>query len=440
MESERFPQVRIALRNCGRNDPENIGPYMAGGGFDGLRKALKMTPGEVIEEVGKSRLRERSGNGFPVGEKWRLCFDAAGSEKFVICNAAEGDPNSLITRILLGEDPWSVLEGMLIGAYATGATLSWIYINAEYGAAIDRVRTALNQMEGFGLLGNRIPDSEFSFHVKIREAPVNLACGDETFLINAMECSKILPFVCSSRLPIDGLVGKPTLVHSVETWSHVSAILQKGAEWYAGYGTEQCRGTKVFTLCGEVMRPRLIEVPMGTTLRQIVYDIGGGVLEGKGLKAVQVGGPTGGYLPASALDLPIDYESLSGAGTLMGSGTLFVIDSDACMVDHARRSLSVIQGESCGKCVFCREGTMQMAGILKDIVEGKGKTDDIELLMELGEGLKTGSQCDLGRTAPNPVLTMIRYFHEELESHIEERMCQARVCHKLEPPSIHSQG
>jgi len=433
MESERFSQVRIALRNCGRNEPENIDHNIAGGGYDGLRKALKMTPGEVIEEVGKSGLRERSGNGFPVAGKWRLCLDAAGGEKHVICNAAEGDPNSLIARALLGEDPCSVIEGLFIGAYATGATLGWICINADYGLAINRVRTALNEMEGLGLLGNRILDSKFSFHVEIRETPANLACGDETFLVNAMEGGKTLPFVCSSRLPIYGLGGKPTLVHHVETWSHVSAILQKGADWYANYGTEQCRGTKVFTLSGKVTRPGLIEVPMGTTLRQIVYDIGGGVPEGKDLKAVQIGGPTGGYLPASFLDLPADYEHLADAGTLIGTGTILAIDSDACVIDHVKRVLSFIQGESCGKCVFCREGTMQMAEILKDIAEGKGKTDDIELLIELGEGLKTGSQCDLGRAAANPVLSMIRYFHEELEAHIKERRCQEGVCGLLAP-------
>jgi NADH:ubiquinone oxidoreductase subunit F (NADH-binding) len=426
MESERFSQVRIALRNCGHIDPENIDRSLARSGFDGFNKALTMPPGGVIEGVGKSGLRERSGNGFPVAEKWRLCLDAPGNEKYVICNAAEGDPYSLIARTLLEEDPHSVLEGMLICAYATGATLGWICINAEYGLAISSLGTALKQMEDHGLLGNPILDSKFSFNVEIRQAPGNLGCGDETFLINVMEGRNTLPFVCSPRLPIYGLGGKPTVVHNVETWAHLSAILQKGADWYANYGTEQSRGTKVFTLSGSVANPGLIEVPMGTTLRQIVYDIGGGVPEGKDLKAVQIGGPAGGYLPASSLDLPVDYEHLSDAGTFIGSGTLLVIDSDACMIDHVKHVLSFIQGESCGKCVFCREGTMQMAEILKDIAEGKGKTDDIELLIELGEGLKTGSQCDLGRAAPNSVLTVIRYFREELEAHIKEKKCQCQ--------------
>ena len=427
MESERFLRVRIALRNCGRNNTENTDRDTAGG-YDGLRNALKMTPREVIEEIGKSGFRERSGNGFPVAEKWRLCLDASGSEKYVICNAAEGDPDSLIPRTLLEEDPWSVLEGMLIGAYAIGATVGWIYIDAGYRAAINRGKAALNQMEGLGLLGNRILDSKFSFRVEMREAPSNLACGDETFLINAMEDRKTLPFVCSSRLPIYGLGGKPTLVHNTETWTHVSAILQKGADWYANYGTDQCRGTKVFTLLGKMTHPGLIEVPMGTTLRQIVYGIGGGVPEGEDLKAGRVGGPTGGYLPAGSLDLPMDYEHLSESGVLMGSGTLIVINDEACIVDHVKRSLSVIQGESCGKCVFCREGTMQMAEILSDIADGRGRSGDIELLIELSEGLKKGSQCDLGREASNPVLTMIKYFGEELGAHIKEKRCTAQVC------------
>ena len=427
------PQVRIALRNCGDIDPGNINHCIGRGGYSGLVRALKMAPEEVIEEVGRSGLRERGGDGFPAGKKWQLCFDAAGSEKVVICNAVEGDPNSLTARTLLEGDPHSVLEGMVIGAYATGATPGLIYINAEYGLAISRLRTALKQMEEHGLLGNHLLESKFSFNVEIREAPGNLACGDETFLINAIEGKQTMPFVCSSHPPVSGLGGKPTLIHQAETWAHVSAIMEKGAEWYAGFGTEQSRGTKVFTLSGKVMLPGLIEVPMGTPLREIVYDVGGGIPDGRALKAMQVGGPTGGYLPAGSLDLPVDYEHLSAAGTIMGSGSILVIDGDACIVDQAKSSLSFIQNESCGKCVFCREGTMQMAEILTDITEGRGKTHDIELLLELGEGLKLAAQCDLGRTAPNPALTAIRYFGEEVEGHVKERKCQARVCRTLEP-------
>ena len=433
MESDRPPQVRIALRNCGEIDPGNIDHYIGRGGYSGLVRALKMVPEEVIEEVGRSGLRERGGDGFPAGEKWRLSFNAPGSEKIVICNAAEGDPNSLTARTLLEGDPHSVLEGMVIGGYATGAGLGWIYINAEYGLAINRLRTALKQAEDHRFLGDHLLDSNVSFRIEVKEGTGKLACGDETFLINAIEGKQTMPFVCSSHPPVSGLGGKPTLIHQAETWAHVSAVMEKGAEWYAGFGTEQSRGTKVLSLSGKVMHPGLIEVPMGIPLREMVYDIGGGLPDGKSLKAIRVGGLTGGYLPASSLDLPIDEEHLSAAGTLMGSGNILVIDSDACIVDQAKCSLSFIRSESCGKCVFCREGTMQMAEILADITEGRGKAHDIDLLLELGEGLKLGAQCDLGRTAAYPALTAIRYFREELEAHIKDRKCQARVCKTLEP-------
>jgi NADH-quinone oxidoreductase subunit F len=434
------PQVRIALRNCGDIDPGDINQYIGRGGYSGLVRALKMAPEEVIEEVDRSGLRERGGEGFSTGEKWRLSFDAPGSEKVVICNAAEGDPESLTARTLLEDDPHSVLEGMVIGAYVTGAGLGYVFVNAEDALAIVRLKSALKQMEDHGFLGGHILDSNVSFRIEVNEGTGKLACGDETFLINAIEGKPTMPFVCSSRPPISGLGGKPTLIHQAENGAHVSAVMEKGAEWYAGFGTEQSRGTKVFTLSGKVMHPGLIEVPMGTGLREIVYDIGGGTPNGKALKAMQIGGPTGGYLPASSLDLPVDYEHLSAAGTLMGSGSILVIDGDACIVDQAKCSLSFIQNESCGKCVFCREGTMQMAEILTDITEGRGKTHDIDLLLELGEGLKLGAQCDLGRTAPNPALTAIRYFREEVEAHIKERRCQARVCKTIEPSSTHSQG
>lgn len=442
MESDRFlpPQVRIALRNCGHIDPENINHYITCGGYDGLHKVLKMTPAKVTEEMERSGLRERSENRFSVAKKWRLCLDASGREKHVICNALEGNPDSLTAKTLLKEDPHSALEGMLIGAYATGATLGWIYINTEYEPAIGRLKTALKQMEDHRLLGNHILGSKFSFNVEIRETPGKLACSDESFLINAMEGRKTLPFVCPPHLPIYGLGGKPTLIHQVETWAHVSAIFQKGGEWYAGFGIEQNKGTKVFTLCGKVISPGLIEVPMGTTLRQIIYDVGGGIPDDKSLKAIQIGGPTGGYLPTSKLDLSVDYEQLVAAGAHMGSGSILVIDGDACIVDQTKGSLFFIQNESCGKCVFCREGTMQMVNILADITEGRGKMDDIELLIKLSEGLQKGSQCDLGRASSNPVLTMIRYFREELEAHIKERKCKAQVCQKLEITSTFADG
>jgi len=426
------PQARIALRNCGEIDPGNIDHYINRGGYSGLIRALKMVPEAVIEEMTRSGLRERGWDGFSAGEKWRLGFNAPGSEKVVICNAAEGDPNSLIARTLLEGDPHAVLEGMVIGAHATGATLGRIYINAEYGLAISTLRTALKQAEDHRFLGDHLLDSNISFRIEIKEGMGKLACGDETFLINAMEGKQTMPFVCASHPPISGVGGKPTLIHQAETWAHVSAVMEKGAEWYAGFGTQQSRGTKVLSLSGKVMHPGLIEVPMGIPLREIVYGIGGGLPDGKSLKAIQVGGPTGGYLPASSLDLPIDHERLSAAGTIMGSGSILVIDGDACIVDQAKCSLSFIQSESCGKCVFCREGTMQMTEILTDITEGRGRAHDIDLLLELGEGLKLGAQCDLGRTAPNPALTAIRYFREELEAHLKERKCQARICKTLE--------
>jgi NADH-quinone oxidoreductase subunit F len=433
MKSEHGFQVRIALRNCGLIDPQHLDAYIARGGYEGLNRALKRPPAEVIEEIGRSGLREHGGSGLPVAEKWRLALNAPGSEKVLVCNAAEGDPDSLIARTLMEEDPHSVLEGMLIGGYATGASLGCVSIHAEYGLAISRLRTALKQAEDHGFSGNHIAGSKAGFHIEVREGTGKLACRDETFLINAIEGKQTMPFVCSPRPLLSGLEGKPTLIHQAETWARVSAVMEKGAAWYAGLGTGRCSGTKVLTLSGSVMHSGLIEVPMGTPLREIVYGIGGGIPDGKTLKAMQIGGPTGGYLPASFLNLPVDDEHLLDAGTLMGSGTVLVIDSDACMVDRARRALSFLGTESCGKCVFCREGTMQMAEILTDMTEGRGKPHDIELLLELGESLKLGSQCDLGRTASNPVLTLIRYFREELEAHIRERRCQTWVCKNLEP-------
>jgi NADH:ubiquinone oxidoreductase subunit F (NADH-binding) len=433
MESRHPSQVRIALRHCGEIDPGNINDSIGRGGYSGLVRAVKMAREEVIEEVARSGLRERGGNGYPAGKKWRLSFNAPGREKFVICNTVEGDPNFLTARTLLEQDPHSILEGMVIGAYAIGATLGWIYMNTEYGLAMSRLRTALKQAEDRGFLGGHILDSNVSFRIKVKEGIGKLACSDETFLINAVEGKQTMPFVCASAPPISGLEGQPTLIHQAETWAHVSAVMEKGAEWYAGFGTEQSRGTKVLTLSGKVIHSGLIEIPMGISLREIVYDIGGGLPGGKLLKAIQVGGPTGGYLPPSSLDLPIDEERLSSAGTMMGSGSILVIDGDACIVDQAKRSLSFIQSESCGKCVFCREGTMQMAEILTDVTEGRGKPHDMDLLLELAEGLKLGSQCDLGRAAANPALTAIRYFREELEAHIKDRKCPARVCKTLEP-------
>ena len=424
-------QVRIALRNCGNIDPENIYHYVASGGYEGLRKALKIERQEVIDEVKRSGLRGRGGAGFPTGVKWQFCHDSPGTTKYIVCNADEGDPGAFMDRALLEGDPHAVLEGMLIGAYALGASEGYIYIRAEYPLAIQRLKVALKQMEECGLLGDNIMDSAFSFHIKIKEGAGAFVCGEETALMASIEGNRGMP---RPRPPFPaqaGLWGKPTNINNVETWSNVSAILRRGADWYAGYGTEKSRGTKTFSLVGKIMRPGLIEVPMGITLREIIYEIGGGIPEEKVFRAVQTGGPSGGCLPASLLDSPVDYESLAEAGSIIGSGGMVVLDEDTCMVDVARYFLTFTQAESCGKCIPCRWGTKQMLDILEDIVSGNGREGDIDLLIELSEAVKDGSLCALGGTAPNPVLTTIRYFRDEYEAHIFEKRCPALACKSL---------
>ena len=425
------PQVRITLRNCGNIDPENISHYIANDGYQGLAKALKMNPQELIDEVKKSGLRGRGGAGFTTGVKWQFCHDATGDSKYIICNADEGDPGAFMDRALLEGDPHSVLEGMLIGAYAIGATEGYIYIRAEYPLAIQRLKIALEQMKECNLLGENIMGSGFSFDIKIKEGAGAFVCGEETALMASIEGKKGMP---RSRPPFpaqSGLWGKPTNINNVETWSNVSAILQRGAEWYASYGTEKSKGTKNFSLVGKVVRTGLIEVPMGITLREIVYEIGGGIPGEKRLKAVQTGGPSGGFIPASLIDLPVDYESLAQAGSIMGSGGMVVMDEDTCMVDVTRFFLSFTQAESCGKCIPCRWGTRQMLDILEDITQGKGRPGDIDLLEELASAVKDGSLCGLGQTAPNPVLTSIRYFRDEYEDHISGKCCPALCCQAL---------
>ena len=425
------PQVRISLRNCGNIDPENIKHYIANGGYEGLAKALRMEPQEVIDEMKKSGLRGRGGAGFPTGAKWQFCHDAPGDIKYVICNADEGDPGAFMDRALLESDPHAVLEGMLIGAYGIGASEGYIYIRAEYPLAIQRLRTAIRQMEEYGLIGDDIMGSGFRFHIKIKEGAGAFVCGEETALMASIEGSRGMP---RSRPPFpaqSGLWGKPTSINNVETWSNVSAILAKDAEWYAGYGTEKSKGTKNFSLAGKIVRTGLIEVPMGITLREIVYDIGGGIPEGKRLKAVQTGGPSGGFIPEKLINLPVDYESLAQAGSIMGSGGMVVTDEDTCMVDMTKFFLTFTQAESCGKCIPCRWGTKQMLDILEDITDGRGRPGDIELLQELAESIKDNSLCGLGQTAPNPVLTSIRYFRDEYEEHIVEKRCAALHCKDL---------
>ena len=425
------PQVRVALRNCGLINPENINHYIANSGYTGLVRALEMPPQAVIDEIKKSGLRGRGGAGFPTGLKWEFCRNAPGTVKYVICNADEGDPGAFMDRSLLESDPYAVLEGMLIGAYAIGATEGYIYIRAEYPLAIERLKLALHQMAECGLLGDNILDASFNFHIAIKQGAGAFVCGEETALIASIEGKRGMP---RSRPPFPaqaGLWGKPTNINNVETWGNVSAILQRGSDWYASYGSETSKGTKTFALAGKINRTGLIEVPMGISLQEIIYGIGGGIPEDKRFKAVQTGGPSGGCLPTSHLNLPVDYESLTAAGSIMGSGGMVVMDEDTCMVDVARYFLSFTQSESCGKCVPCRLGTKQMLDILEDICNGRGKPDDIDELLELSEEIKAGSLCGLGQTAPNPVLTTIRYFRDEYEEHINEKRCPSLTCTEL---------
>lgn len=425
------PQVRVALRNCGNIDPAEIDHYVAAGGYSGLARALKMTQQEVIEEIKRSGLRGRGGAGFPTGLKWQFCHDAPGEQKYIVCNADEGDPGAFMDRAVLEGDPHAVLEGMLIGAYAIGASEGFIYVRAEYPLAIDRLANAMRQMEEHGLLGEDILGSGFGFHLKIKEGAGAFVCGEETALMASIEGARGMPRPRPPYPAVSGLWGRPTNINNVETWADVSAILQRGAGWYAGYGTPKSAGTKTFSLVGAVNRTGLIEVPMGITLREIIYGIGGGIPGGKQFKAVQTGGPSGGCLPASFLDSPVDYESLAAAGSIVGSGGMVVMDEDSCMVDVARYFLNFTQLESCGKCIPCRWGTKQMLDILEGIVSGHGRPGDIELLLEVGEAVKTGSLCALGGTAPNPVLTTIRYFRDEYEAHINRRCCPALSCKAL---------
>ncbi|MDP7285659.1 MAG: NADH-quinone oxidoreductase subunit NuoF [Dehalococcoidales bacterium] len=425
------PQVRIALRNCGTIDPEEINQYIARDGYRGLVRALSMTPEEVIEEIKKSGLRGRGGAGFPTGMKWELCRKSPGTVKYIICNADEGDPGAFMDRSLLEGDPHAVLEGMLISAYAIGATEGYIYIRAEYPLAIDRLKIALRQMTEYELLGDNILGSGLNFHLKIKEGAGAFVCGEETALMASIEGKRGMP---RSRPPFpaqSGLWGKPTNINNVETWANVSAIMLRGTAWYASYGSDKNKGTKTFALAGKINRTGLIEVPLGISLKEIVYDIGDGIPDGKRFKAVQTGGPSGGCLPASQLERPVDYESLTEAGSIMGSGGMVVIDEDTCIVDVARYFLAFTQSESCGKCVPCRLGTKQMLNILENICQGKGKVEDIDLLLKVSQQIKAGSLCALGGTAPNPVLTTIRYFQDEYEAHIKEKRCPALVCPEL---------
>jgi len=424
-------QVRRTLKNCGAIDPTNIDHYIARGGYDGLEKALTWGPSRVIEEVKAAGLRGRGGAGFPTWRKWLFCREAPGERKYLVCNADEGDPGAFMNRSLLEGDPHALLEGMAIAGYAIGAGEGYIYCRAEYPLALERLRIALDQAQQCGLLGDNVLGSGFDFHIKIKEGAGAFVCGEETALIASIEGNRGMPRPRPPFPAVSGLWGRPTIINNVETLACVSQILQNGAEWFAQYGTEKSKGTKTFALVGKVKRTGLVEVPLGTTLREMIFDIGGGTLDDRPFKAVQTGGPSGGCIPASMLDTPVDYDSLQAAGTIMGSGGMVVMDDTTCMVDFARYFLDFAQKESCGECVPCRLGTKQLLAILEDICAGKGRPGDIELLLELAEGIKAGALCGLGQTAPNPVLTTIRYFREEYEAHIHQKRCPAVVCHEI---------
>ena len=424
-------QVRVVLRNCGIIDPGDIDHYIARGGYCGLAKALQQAPERVIDEVKKSGLRGRGGAGFPTGVKWGLCRKSPGDVKYMICNADEGDPGAFMNRSVLESDPHSVVEGMTIAAYAIGAREGYVYVRAEYPLAIERLEKATSQAEQYGLLGEGILGSGFGFHIKLKQGAGAFVCGEETALIASIEGRRGMPRTRPPFPAQSGLHGKPTNINNVETLANVAVVLERGSEWFAQYGTEASRGTKTFALVGKVVRTGLIEVPLGIKLREVIYDVGGGMPGGKRFKAVQTGGPSGGCIPASLLDMPVDYEELTKAGAIMGSGGMVVMDEDTCMVDIARYFVEFTQSESCGKCAPCRLGTRQMHGILEDICAGRGREGDVELLHEISAAVKLGSLCGLGQTAPNPVLTTIRYFRDEYDAHIKRRKCPAAVCREM---------
>lgn len=425
-------QHRLVLENCGAINPEQIEEYIAVGGYEALAKAVTtMSPEDVIEEIKKSGLRGRGGGGFPTGMKWQFAKASVSDKKYVICNADEGDPGAFMDRSVLEGDPHKILEGMAVCGYAIGADEGYIYVRAEYPLAIKRLRIAIEQAEAMGLLGENIFGSGFSFKLHIKEGAGAFVCGEETALMASIEGKRGMPRPRPPFPAVAGLWGKPTNINNVETFGNVAAIITNGADWYAGFGTEKSKGTKVFALTGKINNTGLAEVPMGITMREIIYDIGGGINGGKKFKAVQIGGPSGGCLPESMLDLSIDYDSLTAAGAMMGSGGLVVMDEDTCMVDVAKFFLNFTQSESCGKCTPCREGTKRMLEVLTRITEGQGREGDIELLEELARIIKETALCGLGQTAPNPVLSTLKYFRHEYEAHIKEKRCPAGACEKL---------
>jgi len=424
-------QYRIVLRNCGVIDPKSIADYEAHFGYTALRKALTMKPESIVEEVKSSGLRGRGGAGFSTGLKWSLAAKAKGSKKYVVCNADEGDPGAFMDRSTLEGDPHNVIEGMIIGAYAMGADEGYIYCRAEYPMAIHHLKTAIEAAEAKGYLGKNILGSGFNFDLHIKEGAGAFVCGEETALMQSIEGKRGMPTIRPPYPAASGLWGCPTNINNVETWANITWIINKGAAEFRKIGTEKSPGTKVFALAGKIAGSGLIEVPMGIPLRDIIYKVGGGMKTDKPFKAVQMGGPSGGCIPASMLDTIVDYDSINATGAIMGSGGMVVMDSGTCMVDVARFFLNFTQNESCGKCTFCRIGTRRMLEILTRITEGKGALEDIQHLEELATNIINGSLCGLGQTAPNPVLTTLRYFRDEYLAHIEAKHCPAGVCTSL---------
>jgi len=435
-------QLRIVLKNCGAINPESIDEYIASGGFKGLDKALRrLTPEEVVNEIKESGLRGRGGGGFPTGIKWEMAQRNKAKQKYIICNADEGDPGAFMDRSVLEGDPFKLVEGMIIGAYAIGASFGYIYCRAEYPLAIRRLEKTIQQCKDYGLLGENILGSGFNFTLKIKKGAGAFVCGEETALIASIEGKRGMPRPRPPYPSDSGLWGKPTVINNVETFANISSIISNDGKWFASIGTEKSKGTKVFALSGKIQNSGLVEIPMGISLGEVVFDIGGGIPDGKKFKAVQIGGPSGGCLPESVMNTPVDYESLKTVGAMMGSGGFVVMDEDTCMVDVAKFFLTFIQNESCGKCVPCREGTKRMLEIVERISRAYGKNSDrneqlqrfkgIIYLKRLAEVIKDTSLCGLGQSAPNPVLSGLHYFKDEYDEHIFDRKCSAGVCKEL---------
>ncbi|GAB4332061.1 MAG: NADH-quinone oxidoreductase subunit NuoF [Calditrichia bacterium] len=432
-ESDMFDeQVRIVLRNAGQINPEVIEDYLARDGYRAIQKVLhEMSPEDVINEIKASGLRGRGGAGFSTGLKWQFARQSDSMEKYIICNGDEGDPGAFMDRTIMEGDPHAVLEGMLIAGYAIGAQEGVIYVRAEYPLAVKRLEIAIQQAREKGFLGKNILGSKFSFDIHLKLGAGAFVCGEETALIASVEGKRGMPRLRPPFPAVKGLWGKPTNINNVETYANVAWIILSGAEKFASYGTEKSKGTKVFALAGKIKRGGMVEVPMGMSLRDVIFKVGGGIKDNRQFKAVQLGGPSGGCVPADLLDTPVDYESLNETGAIMGSGGMVVMDDRTCMVDVARFFLNFTQEESCGKCTFCRVGTKRMLEILERITEGKGEPGDIEKLERLAENIKQGSLCGLGQTAPNPVLTTLRYFRHEYEAHIHRKECPAKSCRAL---------